>query len=799
VRILLTWLREICPVDLAERELADTLTMLGANVEAVMHPWDGLGGVVVARVLEVHDHPDSQKLCVARITADGSEEHQVVAGVKNFRAGDLVPWARPGARVPALPEPLGERKLAGEVSEGMVCSPHELGISADHVAILVLPEDTPVGADVKERFGLDETVFDIEVKPNRPDLMSVVGVAREVAAATGAPFAVPEVPVEEAVERADEVATVEIRDEERCPRYLAKVVGGATIGPAPITVQGRLTASGMRPLSNVVDATNYVMLELGQPLHPFDLGLLAGPRIVVRRAEAGERLVTLDDVERLLTEDDLVIADLERGVAIAGVFGSAAAEVSSTTRDVLLESASFERTGVLRTARRLGLRTEASIRFERGVDPEAVPRAADRAAALIAAWSGGRVLAGSVDAGHPHARRHVSVRPSRASLLLGQELTPRDVREAFGLLRIEAEERGEDEVDVEVPGYRVDLEREVDLIEDVARIRGYDTIGSTLPAVRQSGGFPASYAFRRRVRAALVRAGLRETINLSFASADDLALTGDRDAVRVANPLAADDAFLRTSLIPGLLRGLRHNLAHGVRSAALFEVGRVFYPRDPTGDPDDAPVEEHDRIGVAMTGPAAAGWPGEDRELDVFDAKGAVEALMDALGIQGWQVGGPPGRLFHPTRAATIEIGEELAGEVGELHPDVAERLDLTGRVAVAELESGVLARHAPAETVFAELPRFPPVRRDLAFVLPAEIAAGAVLDAIRGAVADLGVDATLFDVYTGAPLPAGRKSLAFAVDVRAPDRTLTDEDAARAVAAIEAKVAELGGELRAG
>ncbi|HXJ66030.1 MAG TPA: phenylalanine--tRNA ligase subunit beta [Actinomycetota bacterium] len=799
MRVVLGWLREMCPVDLDVDELARVLTMQGANVEGVVKPWDGLSGVVTARVLEVRDHPSSNKpLWIAQVD-DGAGTHQVVAGVGNFRPGDVVPWARPGARVPVLDVELGRKNMAGETSNGMLCSPRELAISGDHGGILVLPPDTPVGVDVAERFGLDDVVFDIEVKPNRPDLMSVAGVAREVAAATGAPFALPEIVLDESLEEATAAATVEIRDGERCPRYLAKVVRGVTIGPSPITVQARLTAAGMRPLSNVVDATNYVMLELGQPLHGFDLARLAGPGIVVRMAGEGERLTTLDDVERDLTPEDLVIGDLEHGVAIAGVMGSADAEVSADTSDVLIESATFQRRTVLRTARRLNLRTEASMRFERGVDPEGPGRAADRAAQLITAWSGGRVLAGTIMAGHDHVRPHVAVRPSRASLLLGEGLSARDVREAFGRLRIEADETGDDEVVVEVPGYRVDLEIEPDLIEDVARIRGYDNIASTVPPVRQSGGLQPSYAFRMRVREALVRAGLRETLSLSFASADDLALTDDHDAVRVANPLAADDAFLRTSLLPRLLGALRYNLDRSVRSVALFEVGRTFYPGTATDDPKAIPVEEHDRIGIAMTGLAANGWPDPAREYDVFDLKGVVESLMDSLGIAGWEVGPPPGPLFHPTRSASIAVGEELAGEFGELHPDVAARLDLPGRVGIAELEMGVLAQHASTGVVYAEVPRFPPVRRDLAFVLPADVPESAVHAAIVGAVADLGVEAVLFDVHTGPPIPEGRKSLAFAVDLRAPDRTLTDEDAARAVAAIQAEVGELGGELRAG
>src|SRR6266540_1905831 len=409
---------------------------------------------------------------------------RAVHGVR-VRAGDRTGGAGPVRDPRHAPAVFGRRPVPRAVHGGGVAVLVLLGwlremcpvdLPADELGPLLTSLGANVEAVLRPWAGLDEVVFDIEVKPNRPDLMSVAGVAREVAGATGAPFALPDVTLDEPVERADEAATVEIRDPERCPRYLAKVVRGVTVGPAPITVQARLTASGMRPVSNVVDATNYAMLELGQPLHAFDLHVLAGPGIVVRRAEAGERLVTLDDVERVLIDEDLVIADLERSVAIAGVMGSAPVEVHPATRDVLLESASFQRTGVLRTARRLGLRSEASMRFERGVDPEAVPRAADRAAALIAAWSGGTVLAGSVDAGQPHRRPHVSVRPSRASLLLGEPLTPRDVREAFGRLRIEAEERGEDEVVVEVPGYRVDLEREEDLIEDVARVRGYDAI-----------------------------------------------------------------------------------------------------------------------------------------------------------------------------------------------------------------------------------------------------------------------------------------------------------------------------------
>src|SRR6266508_1972418 len=398
MKVMLSWLREFCPTDLSVEELAERLTAQGVKVEAIVRPWERLSGGVVARVVEGRDHPNSDKLFLATVE-DGSARREVVVGVRNIQPGHLVPLAGPGATVPGLAEALGRRQIRGVVSDGMLCSPRELGLSGDHTGILVLPADTRLGADFRSEFGLDDAVLDIEVKSNRPDPMSVVGVAREAAAATGVPFVPPDTSVEEGDEKAVGVASVEILDMERCPRYLAKVIRAVHVGPSPIAVQARLTAAGMRPLANVVDATNYVMLEMGQPMHPFDLDLLHGRGIVVRRAEGGERLVTLDDVERTLTSEDLVIADHVKAVAIAGVMGSAAAEVREETRDVFLESAHFERRGVLRMSRRLGLQTEASVRFGRGADTEAVGPAADRAAALIARWSGGTVLAGSVDVG----------------------------------------------------------------------------------------------------------------------------------------------------------------------------------------------------------------------------------------------------------------------------------------------------------------------------------------------------------------------------------------------------------------
>jgi len=549
----------------------------------------------------------------------------------------------------------------------------------------------------------------------------------------------------------------------------------------------------MRPINAVVDATNYVMLELGQPLHAFDLDRLAGPGIVVRRAQCGERLRTLDDVERVLTAEDLLICDLERPVALAGVMGGADAEVSGATTSILLESATFSRTGVLRTARRLDLHSEASHRFERGSDPEATSRAATRCAALISSWCGGRALRGVAEAGGLPPRRWVTMRPARASALLGYEVAGGDAEKVFEALRMTSRASGPDRLEVEVPGYRVDIDREVDLIEEVARVQGYDRIDATLPTVRQAGGVPAPYAFVRRLREILLRAGLHEARLLSFASEADVALMGDTDPVRVANPLQADESLLRTRLIPGLLHAAARNRSRDVRSVALFEVGTVFRAGQP--------VQERTMAGLVLTGLATEGWEAPARPSDALDATGVLESLMTELRIASWSLGDPPGPPMHPGRSATVRIDGRPVGMVGELHPRAAADLELDGRVALAELNVDALRAASEARPFrLADVPRFPPVRRDLAFVVPEEAAAGAVRAAIEEAAGELVGGCLLFDVHRGDPLPPGTKSLAFAVEFRAPDRTLTGEEADRSVAEIVERLrATFGGTLRSG
>jgi phenylalanyl-tRNA synthetase beta chain len=572
------------------------------------------------------------------------------------------------------------------------------------------------------------------------------------------------------------------------------VIRGLGHGPSPLLAQARLTACGMRPIDAVVDATNYVMLELGQPLHAFDMERLAGPGIVVRRATEGERLTTLDGVERTLAAQDLLICDAEKAVAIAGVMGGQTSEVSDSTHDVLLESASFTRGGVLLTARRLDLHSEASYRFERGTDPEGVDAGAARGAKLLAEWAGGEVLEGAAEAGTRHERTWVSVRPSRATQVLGYEVTPADAAAVFDTLALAHRAAGE-RIEVQVPGYRTDIDREVDLIEEIVRIQGYDRVGSTLPRSAHAGGTPASYSFARRAKDALRRAGLDEMRPVPFASEEDLRLFGDQDAVPIANPLRAEEGFLRTRLTPGLLRAVARNQALGVESVRLFEVGVTF--RLGAGE---EPFTEHQKAGFVLSGPAGRGWAGDHRALDALDAKGVLEGLLHDLGVDGWTLGDVPPGPFHPGRAASILLEGRPIGVIGELHPGWVSALDATGRVAVGVLGLRSVREAADRPFLFHDPPRFPPVRRDLAFVLPDETPAGAVHAAITEAGGNLLGSCVLFDVFRGGALAAGTRSLAYALELRAADRTLTDEEAQTAVDAIVARVAaSFGGELRAG
>lgn len=783
MRVPRSWLRELVDVDVPTEELANLLSMAGVAVDKIDRFAPGVAGIFVGEVLEVADVPGSDKLCMAQVGVGPKGRVQVVAGVKNFGAGDKVPVALPGARVTTLDQPVGVRKMLGHESTGMLCSAREIGVSDDHSGIVVLNPSAQPGADVVAYLGLDDDVLEFEIYPNRPDLMSVVGIAREVSVLYETELRPPDPDVQEEGDDVAALTSVVISDETGCPRYVARVVEDVSFGPSPLLVQARLQACGFRPLGNLVDATNYVLLLIGQPLHAFDLDKLTEERIVVRRARPGETLVTIDEEVRELQPDDLVIADGKDAHAIAGVMGGAASEVGPSSKRVLIESAHFESIGVAGTARRHHMRTEASARFERGSDPEAAPVGAALAAEYMRRWAGGRVARGYVDAGRAAEPRTIALRPRRVEEILGVTV-PGRVRDRFLRgLGCRLARRGKS-VSVTPPSWRPDLEREIDLIEEIARLYGYEQVPAR-HAMGVQGFRTREQILRLRVRDALLGAGLYEATLSSFAPEEDLAAIGyDGPVVRLTNPITADQERLRPSLFPGLLRAARHNLAHGVHSVRLFEIGKVFRAWQP-----DAPLpEESEHVAVALVGGA----------VDVLDLKGICELVLSEIGVEGWELGPPDGSLFHPGRSGTFVRDGRGLGRFGEVRPSVARAFDLAGPVLVGGLVLEAVFASAPTSLEVRPLPTQPPVLRDIALVLDESVPHAEVVRAIRDAGGEHLESVVLFDVYRGEQVGAGKRSLAYRLTFRASDRTLRAEeaDAARDAAAAACR-GRLGADVR--
>ena len=632
MRVSLEWLREYVDVTGSPEDLARRLTMAGLEVEALHRLGEGIHGVVVAEVLDVRQHPHADRLSVCRVH-DGQEVLEIVCGAPNVRPGMKAPLARVGAKLPDG-RVIRKAKIRGVESRGMLCSEQELNLAQTSDGIYALPDDLPVGVDLRQALALEDWILEIGVTPNRPDCLSLVGVAREVAAITGAGWRLPPVAPQEAQEPVSQWASVEIREPELCWRYAARVLLDVRVAPSPRWLARRLEAAGLRPINNVVDVTNYVLLELGHPLHAFDCDRLAGRRIVVQRAKGGERFTTLDGVARTLPEDALLICDARGPVAVAGVMGGQDSGVTEATRTVLLESAYFLPASVRRTSKRLGLTTEASYRFERGTDPQGLILALDRAARLIAELSGARVARGRLDVyPRPWTPRRIRLRPARVRRVLGIPLSAQEIRERLQRLGLTVTQGGEESLEVAIPSHRVDLDQEADLIEEVARLGGYDQIPTPLPsgslmseALEPPAPWPA-------VRRALLGQGWNEVISYSFMDLGDLdrlRIPQDhplRRTVVLRNPLSTEQAHLRTTLLPGLLRALRWNQHRGVTRGKLFEWGRIFLPQ-----PGEKLPREPMRIGGVWWGTREPqGWHRPAAEADFFDVKGAVEGLLCTL------------------------------------------------------------------------------------------------------------------------------------------------------------------------
>ncbi|HEX9051506.1 MAG TPA: phenylalanine--tRNA ligase subunit beta [Anaeromyxobacter sp.] len=807
MRISVAWLAEyvdlggVSPDDLARR-----LTAVGLEVEAIERTGGGLEGVVAARIVGAEPHPNADKLSVTRVETGEGEPLQVVCGAKNWTVGDVVPLATVGTTLPGG-QKIEKAKLRGVESFGMLCSAKELGLAEDASGLLLLDRKAAPGTPIAKALALEDVLFEVNVTPNRPDCLSHLGIAREVAALLGEKVKLPAPALPEKGRAAKDAVKVRIEDPERCARYAARVVEGVKIGPSPLWLARRLESCGVRSISNVVDATNFVLLELGHPLHAFDLDKVAGHEIVVRTARPGEKMTTLDGKERDLSTEDLLIADRDRGSALAGVMGGGDSEISAGTTRVLLESAWFQPGGIRRTSRRHGLKTEASYRFERGADPGMVIPAADRCAALIAELAGGTVLRGVVDA-HPRKVRapKVKLRWHRPAEILGMDVAKADARKILSRLGFVEAKVERDAAVYQVPSWRVDVSIEEDLVEEIVRTKGYDAIPETLPGA--GVGTPAEPAETQavgRAREALEAAGFSEAVNFSFVAEKELepfehhVVTGDGSGralgIGLKNPISAELSVMRTSLVPSLLKNVAYNRRQRVEDVRLYEIASIYHPHPV---PRDRPTAESIEIAGVLAGRRSPpGWAAGSDAVDFYDAKAVVVQILEALGVAArWEGGGEP--WMHPRNSAILHAaeGEGVIGVAGELHPRAAAAFDLPRGVLAFRLSLDALTARMHLVPQHRPLPRFPAVLRDLAVVVDDAVTAASVEAAVREE--PLVEAVTVFDVYRGAPLPEGKKNLAFAISYRAPERTLTDAEADAAHARIVQRLgAKLGAELR--
>lgn len=801
------WLKDYVDIKMDPDELAHKLTMAGLEVSSVEKPGAGLEGVIVGFVQKVEPHPNSDRLSLCQVDIGQEKPLSIVCGAPNVAAGQKVPVAVAGTRLPNGQE-IKKAVIRQVESLGMICSGNELGLDPsllspeEQEGIMVLAGDSVPGASLIEALGLDDVIFDVELTPNRADCMSIRNVAREVAAVAGLRLKPLEIKFEEdGTKDIKDMISVEILDPDLCGRYVARMVEGVTIGPSPEWLQTRLKAVGVRPISNIVDVTNFVMMEMGQPLHAFDYRFLEDRAIIVRRATPGEKIVTLDGQERQLSEDMLVIADRQKPVAIAGVMGGENSEIMEDTSTVLIESANFNMVNIRRTSRKLGLRSESSMRFEKGVNIEGALEAANRAAQLMAELGGGRVVYGVVD-NYPRkwTPQNIDLRVGKVNRLLGVDLSADEIAELLSRIELTVCSKKEGVLSVGIPAFRLDLEREIDLVEEVARIYGYERIPLTIPEgdVGQEK-MTWEQTLEKKCKEILVGCGLTEAITFSFMNPrgfDKMMLPLDdplRNAVEITNPLSEDQKVMRTSLVPNLLEVAERNASRKVTDLRIFEFGRVFFPAEGNEKPSERPA-----IAALAMGSTAGGWKWDKEELDFFFLKGVLTELMGQLGISGvkWEPYSRPG--LHPGRTAVIIRGSDILGFVGEIHPDVLENYSLNSRACIFELDFNVLSRLAGKEKTYKPLQRYPSAERDLAVIVPETVSAAELEKTIVEVGGNILGECRLFDVYRGKQVPEGRKSVAYALVYQDPERTLTDEEINMRHSGIKQKLAEkFGAESR--
>jgi len=783
MKVSYNWLKEFVDFDLSPEELSHLLTMLGLEVDAMERIGEGMDDVIVALVEERAQHPNADKLSLCRVN-NGSEILSIVCGAQNFKSGDKVVLAQIGAVLPGDFK-IKRSKIRGEESFGMLCSEKELSLAAESAGIMVLDTDLPLGTPIFQALGLKDTIFEIGLTPNRADCLSIVGIAREIAAKLGKQLRYNRPVVRESDQDINSVASIRVDDADLCPRYTARYISGCTIGPSPQWLVNRLQALGQRSINNVVDITNYVLLEYGHPLHAFDFRQLAGGKIIVRRSGEGETFKTLDGQERTLKSSDLTIRDGERAVALAGIMGGENSEIADDTTNILLESAYFNPSSVRLTSKRLGLHTESSHRFERGTDINILTVALDRAVSLIAELAGGKVARGIIDVyPSPLEEKAVLARVSRINEILGIKLNEEEIATIFTNLEFVVKKDQPGVFSVKIPSFRVDIEREIDLVEEVARLHGFENIPMTMPVAQVfSDRIPRNQMLERELKNLLVGEGFNEVINFSFASYADLQKLNlpesDKRASAVAllNPLVDEHAVMRTTLLPALLQTTARNFSLRNFNLRLFEMRRVYWII-PGQELPDEPLHV---AGIISGLRYSDGWNQSKELVDFFDAKGVIEAVADLFKLPALTfVPGGVEPFYHPGKAAAVICNSELIGTIGEIHPDVQEAFELDKSVYYFELDFAKLVALGAETCAIITPSRFPDTYRDIAMLVDEETQAAAIVDCIKATRIDKLRSVEIFDLYTGEKIPKGQKSIAVRVRYGSFDATLTDEEVNR-------------------
>lgn len=777
MKVPLKWLKDYVDVNLNNEDLAEKLTLAGlevSDIQVIGGSWDR---VVVGKILEVKQHPNADRLHLATVDL-GKGQQTVVCGAPNLVAGDKIAFASVGAKLidghTGKVEELKPAKIRGVESAGMICSEKELGLSDQHEGILVVPHDFEVGNPLKDY--LSDVIFDIDITPNRADCLSIMGIAREVAVITSSPFRMPDLSYPESNKRVESFASVEISDPDLCPRYCATLVDGITIGPSPKWMQDRLIACGARPINNIVDVTNYVMLEFGQPLHAFDYKQVKGSKIIVRRAGEGEIMYTLDGEERKFTRDILLITDAERSVAVAGIMGGICSEVRDYTTSILLESANFSQAAIHKGSLSLKLSSEASVRFEKGLNPELAPLALKRATRLIAELGGGKIAKGMIDVYPGKSNKQtVSISEHDVKRLLGIKLGLERIKECLELLGLPCKS-GSNSVLVDNPWWRNDINCTADLVEEVARVTGYDNIPETMLSSRLPAGSVAPLVpFRQELRNLMVASGFQEIITYSLTNMETLNKLSYKVEVqnvtplKIANPMSRDLECLRTSLRMGVLSVLSRNQRNREGNIRLFEIARVFLPRA-----NDLPKENEVLCGLVDAISLETYWQARPVEIDFYFVKGIVEMLLEKLGVKADYVPADDASL-NPAKCADIMVKSAKIGVLGEVHPVVRHRFDIMEPAFLFELDVDNLLAMASKKPVYTAPSKYPSTTRDIALLVDADVTYKRLVDVVKtfGLVSDV----QLFDLYVGEQVPSGKKSMAFRLTYQADDRTLKDEE----------------------